>query len=300
MKISAPTLPSAFIWRRLHSLTGLWLTGFLIIHLFTNSQAALLIGDDGSGFIKTANDIRQLPFLPVIEIALLAVPFFIHTVWGIKYLFTGESNSIPTDGTKPALNEYYRNKAYTWQRVTSWILLVLITLHVIHMRFMEYPTQLKRGPEKIYMVRVNSDPGIHSVAERLGVTLYNAQQIETERKTLNSHQSHQQQEWINALTARPIDEKQLIAVSNNFGTAELLMVRETFKEPILMLLYTVLVLSACFHGFNGLWTFLITWGITLSPRSQNGMRKVAYGLMGIIAFLGLAAVWGTFWINLRQ
>lgn len=39
----APPLPSAFIWRRAHSLTGLWLVLFLIEHLLTNSQAALFL-----------------------------------------------------------------------------------------------------------------------------------------------------------------------------------------------------------------------------------------------------------------
>jgi succinate dehydrogenase / fumarate reductase cytochrome b subunit len=49
-----------------------------------------------------------------------------------------------------------------------------------------------------------------------------------------------------------------------------------------------------------LWTFLITWGITLSPLSQNGAKKIALFLMGGVAFLGLIAIWGTYWINLKQ
>jgi succinate dehydrogenase / fumarate reductase cytochrome b subunit len=45
---------------------------------------------------------------------------------------------------------------------------------------------------------------------------------------------------------------------------------------------------------------MISWGITLTERSQCIMRKIATGLMVIITFLGLAAIWGTYWINLRQ
>ena len=80
----------------------------------------------------------------------------------------------------------------------------------------------------------------------------------------------------------------------SFGIAELLMVRDTFKSPLMILLYTGLVLAACFHGFNGLWTFMISWGITLTARSQRLMRTLATGLMVLVTFLGLAAIWGTY------
>src|ERR1700719_477349 len=84
----APLIPQAFIWRRAHSLTGLWLVLFLIEHLIVNSQAALFVGDNGNGFVNAVNSIKDLPYLPVIEIFLLGVPFLIHGLWGIKYLLT--------------------------------------------------------------------------------------------------------------------------------------------------------------------------------------------------------------------
>lgn len=284
---TSSSLPRTFVWRRWHSLTGLWLVIFLIVHLLANSQAALLIGDDGAGFIKAANDIRNLPYLPAIEIGLLLIPFAIHIYWGVQYLWTGKANSYKSDGSTPSLPEYPRNHAYTWQRITSWILLVLIAAHVVQMRFMEAPTVTGMGKAKSYMVRVESDDGIHTLAERLDVSLYNAQQVP-------------QQQWASALSERPLAPNQLIAVTKDFGTAELLMVRETFKMPLMLLLYTVLVLSACFHAFNGLWTFCITWGVTLSVNSQKNMRRVSLALMFALGFLGLAAIWGSYWINLRQ
>lgn len=36
-----------------------------------------------------------------------------------------------------------------------------------------------------------------------------------------------------------------------------------------LIFYIVGVLSAIFHFANGLWAFLITWGITIGPRSQR-------------------------------
>lgn len=308
MDTQSSTLPKNFIFKRLQSLMGLWLVGFLIIHLLSNSQAALFLGENGSGFIHSANSIRELPYLQAIEIFLLAIPFAIHMYWGVQYLFTGQYNSTKSDGTTPALPEYPRNHAYTWQRITSWILLFLITFHVIQMRFLEEPATVQRDATKYYMVRVNADDGIRTLSKRLGVTLYDSSQIASESAVnlrdssdpLEMQTNKQTQEWIQGLNSRQLNDNQLMAVANNFGTAELLMVRETFKRPDMIVLYTVLVLSACFHAFNGLWTFCITWGITLSQDAQRRMRKLSIFLMFLIGFLGLAAVWGTYWINLRQ
>lgn len=310
------SLPRAFIWRRIHSLTGLWLTGYLMLHLFTNSQASLWIGDDASGFIHGVNSIRDLPYLKAIEILFLAIPFLIHGIWGVQYALTGKFNSYTSDGSLPSLPEYAHNQGYTWQRITSWLLLILITFHVIQMRFMEYPVSAQIGTQKSYMVRVNEDPGLYTLSERLGYTLYDSMQVEQTQQHLaqqtvpfseestealvQAQKERQQHEWATALASFSLQENQLVAVTKDFGTAELLMVRDTFKIPAMLVLYTVLVLSACFHGFNGLWTFLITWGATISPRSQRNAYRISLVLMFLITFLGLSAIWGTYWINLKQ
>ena len=78
------------------------------------------------------------------------------------------------------------------------------------------------------------------------------------------------------------------------------MVRETFKMPLMIAIYTILVLSACFHGYNGLWTFMISWGINLTKRSQRHMLRFCIFVMLLVAFFGLAAIFGTYWINLKQ
>jgi succinate dehydrogenase / fumarate reductase cytochrome b subunit len=313
----APPIPRAFIWRRAHSLTGVWLVLFLIEHLLTNSQAALFIGDDGSGFVSAVNFLKGLPYLPVIEIFLLGVPFLIHGIWGIRYLMTAKYNSFPTDGSSPALPQYSRNQAYTWQRITSWILLVGILAHVIHMRFLEYPTSAQMGPQHQYISRVEADDGLYTLAQRLGFELYDQKQIKemgeritsqppvevknnTPEELIAAQKQRQEQAWLAALEKWPLQENQLIAVSPSFGVAELLMVRDTFKNPTMILLYTGLVLATCFHAFNGLWTFMITWGVTLTSRSQQLMRMLATLLMVLVSFLGLAAIWGTYWFNLTH
>lgn len=312
----APPIPGAFIWRRAHSLTGLWLVLFLMEHLFTNSQAALFIGEDGKGFVNAVNFLKNLPYLPVIEMVLLGIPFLIHGIWGIRYLLTAQYNSFSTDGTTPALPQYKRNQAYTWQRITSWILLVGIVAHVIHMRFLEYPSSAQLNGQYFYMSRVEADPGLYPLSKRLGFEMYTQQKIE-ERKgkfsapaLSNHHESNpeeliiqeqiEEQKWIAAAEKWSLKERDVLVVSPSFGVAELLIVRDTFKSSTMILLYTGLVLAACFHAFNGLWTCMITWGITLTARSQMLMRSFAISLMILIAFLGLAAIWGTYWINLTS
>ncbi|MBP1968832.1 succinate dehydrogenase / fumarate reductase cytochrome b subunit [Virgibacillus natechei] len=47
--------------------------------------------------------------------------------------------------------------------------------------------------------------------------------------------------------------------------------------------YVVGVLSTTFHFANGLWSFLVTWGITQSPKSQKITTYVT-----LVVFLGLS------------
>ncbi len=281
-------IPAPFLWRRIHSLTGLFFTLYLFEHLLINSQAALWLGGDGSGFVEAVDAIHRLPFLPFIEIFLLGVPIALHTFLGVRYLLTAESNSSTTDGSKPSLPEYSRNKAYTWQRITSWILLLGLIFHVIHMRFVEYPASTNEGYEHLYMIRVQEDEKLKSLSNRLGVEI------------LHSNEITESSPWYSALQSRPLQAGEAIAVTPSFGTADLLVVRETFKMPLMIAIYTIFVLAACFHGFNGLWTFMISWGINLTQRSQKYMLGICYFLMLLVAFFGLAAIWGTYWINLKQ
>jgi succinate dehydrogenase / fumarate reductase cytochrome b subunit len=319
---------------------GLWLVLFLLEHLLTNSQAALWVGEDGSGFVKMVNSLHNLPYLQVIELGLLAVPFAIHMFWGIRYLMTSKANAYPTKEQNPHLN-YGRNKAYTWQRITSWILLVGIVLHVVKFRFIEYPTPVRLGSQVFYLINVTLDKGLYTLADRLQVTLYDEKRIAEEQKSLlenrcseervmqatqevkkqeydvwkgpfveyreqealllNAAQSYQQRlNWALALKRRKLSGAEVVAVAKDFGTATLLVVRNTFKSPIYVGLYTIFVLAACFHAFNGFWTFLITWGWVLKMAAQRFWICVALSMMAIVTFLGLAAVWGTYWFNLTS
>ena len=263
-------LPCPFIMRRIHSIMGLWLVIYLCEHLLVNSQVALFFEDDGYGFVDAVNKIHRLPYLRVVEAVVLGLPFLIHGIWGVFYALTGKLNAHKTDGSKPALPQYKRNRAYSWQRITSWLLLVGILAHVVHMRFIEYPDKIVRGNEHFYKVKVTEDRGLVSTAQKLKVTLEEGK------------------------------GNKMAALAPTPGAAFLLVVRETFKSPLMVVLYSLLVVASAYHAFNGLWTFMITWGVTLTRRSQKVMRSITNVLMGIVMFLGLMAAWGTFWITQFQ
>lgn len=276
-------IPTAFIWRRVHSLLGLWLVVFLIEHFVVNSQAALWIGDDGHGFVRLVNFLESLPYLQVMETVLIGIPLLVHGIWGIKRIFTSKANCTPSDGSSPSLPEYGRNHAYTWQRITSWILLFGIIAHVVQMRFLDYPTKVQLDSKQQYLVKVTVDEGLYSLSKRLGISLYSQSELQKEE----------------ALSPISIKENQVLAAADTPGQVMLLSVRDTFKSPILSVLYTIFVLAAAFHAFNGFWTFLITWGVILAMPAQKKMTKVSLAGILILSFLGLAAIWGSYWINLR-
>ncbi|MFP7493375.1 succinate dehydrogenase cytochrome b558 subunit [Terribacillus saccharophilus] len=53
-------------------------------------------------------------------------------------------------------------------------------------------------------------------------------------------------------------------------------------QPFFFWFYLVGVISTTFHFANGLWSFLVTWGITVTPRSQ---RIATYATL--LVFLGV-------------
>jgi succinate dehydrogenase / fumarate reductase cytochrome b subunit len=247
---------------------GFWLVIYITQHLLINSQLTFWLGDDGIGFIRCVNLLESLPYLQVIEMVLIGFPLLVHTVWGIHRALQAKTNSGPSNLTKPHL-PYARNRAFTWQRLSSWVLLVGILGHVVQMRFLDYPHEIHSDQDTVYQVTVTPDPGLHTIAKRLDVSL------------------------------QKLSDTQITAYAPSPGVAMLLTVRDTFKSPLMMALYSIFVLAAAFHAGNGLWTFCITWGLILSYRSQKALIPASVVFTALLAFLGLAAIWGSFLINLR-
>ncbi|MBF0492675.1 MAG: succinate dehydrogenase [Deltaproteobacteria bacterium] len=58
------------------------------------------------------------------------------------------------------------------------------------------------------------------------------------------------------------------------------------NEPYMALVYLIGTIALTYHLTNGIWTFLITWGATVSPRAQ----KVSGIVCGAL-FLAFSSVW---------
>ncbi|MCH9612224.1 MAG: hypothetical protein S4CHLAM102_07090 [Chlamydiia bacterium] len=289
-------LPAPFVWRRIQSLAGLWLVIFLIEHMITNSQAALFFADGSNGFVRAVNFLHNLPYLHVIEVVLLGLPIVVHAALGFSYLFS--SRPTVTGGAQKPKVSRGRNWAYTWQRATSWILLIGIILHVWYMRFATYPEKVRMKTGTYYFVRLNADKELKPLAERLGVELYDGRAIEGYAKGVGDN--WEKVEFLDrGLKSRSLEGDQVMAVGKNFGDLILLNVREAFKSWFKAVLYTIFVLAAAFHGFNGLWTFMITWGVVIRVSAQKKMVRVCVALMCLFGALGLMSIWGTYFFNLR-
>lgn len=66
----------------------------------------------------------------------------------------------------------------------------------------------------------------------------------------------------------------------------------TLSNPLVFSWYVVGVLASVFHFTNGLWTFCVTWGITVGERAQwwaRAIAQVAFGVMGATSIAILMA-----------
>lgn len=68
------------------------------------------------------------------------------------------------------------------------------------------------------------------------------------------------------------------------------MMVDILENPFYFVFYIVGVLSAVFHFANGLWSFLVTWGITITPQSQRISTYVMLGLFIVLSLIGIRAV----------
>jgi len=67
-------------------------------------------------------------------------------------------------------------------------------------------------------------------------------------------------------------------------------VADAFAIPWIAAAYIVGITGAAYHLCNGIYTFLITWGITAGPKSQRVSHIVTNALFVCIAAMGVAAV----------
>jgi len=127
--------------RRLHSLSGIFPIGlFLIPHLTTNSSIiwgdalnAKKYADLGAGgagvatFQHEVDFIHDLPALIFVEIFVLWLPIAYHAILGVYFARSGKTNT--------ERYSYQGNWRYTAQRVTGYIGVLFIFMHISSLRW---------------------------------------------------------------------------------------------------------------------------------------------------------------------
>ena len=68
------------------------------------------------------------------------------------------------------------------------------------------------------------------------------------------------------------------------------MMADILNNPAMFAFYLVGVVSTIFHFANGLWTFCISWGITVSPRSQRISTYVTLAIFLGLSYVGVSAL----------
>jgi succinate dehydrogenase / fumarate reductase cytochrome b subunit len=67
-------------------------------------------------------------------------------------------------------------------------------------------------------------------------------------------------------------------------------VQSAVANPWVYAFYIVGILSATLHLANGIWSFSIVWGITVSPAAQRRMALVSAAVFVVLSALGLLSI----------
>jgi succinate dehydrogenase cytochrome b subunit len=67
---------------------------------------------------------------------------------------------------------------------------------------------------------------------------------------------------------------------------------EALREPLTFTVYTLGILGTTYHLANGLWTFCITWGISVSRTSQRWLTVASLILFGVLFLVGMNCILG--------
>lgn len=65
---------------------------------------------------------------------------------------------------------------------------------------------------------------------------------------------------------------------------------QAFSNPLNKAWYMIGIVAAAYHLCNGLYTFLITWGITIGPKSQRVSNVLTNAAFVAVSALGIAAL----------
>ncbi len=115
---------NSFLWRRLHSLTGIVPVGlFLLEHFLSNAEAT----NGVLAYNAQVKFLTALPFRLGLEIFGIFIPLAFHALYGVYIWWRGENNVIDY----PWAGNWY----YTLQRYSGIVVFAYVTYHIWYMRF---------------------------------------------------------------------------------------------------------------------------------------------------------------------
>ncbi len=68
------------------------------------------------------------------------------------------------------------------------------------------------------------------------------------------------------------------------------MMASILSSPVMLVFYLIGVISTIFHFANGLWSFAVSWGITVTPRSQVISTYVTLAIFVALTIVGVRAI----------
>jgi len=81
-------------------------------------------------------------------------------------------------------------------------------------------------------------------------------------------------------------ETRLQVAFGNVEHGELgLTMHDIATNPVMFTIYVIGIVSAVFHFSNGMWSFLVSWGITVGPRAQRISTYIWMGVFVVMAVM---------------
>lgn len=83
-----------------------------------------------------------------------------------------------------------------------------------------------------------------------------------------------------------------VALGNTEITDLGYLMSDILSQPLYFVLYLIGVVAATFHFCNGMWSFLVSWGVTVGPRAQRVSSYIWSVAFVIIAGIAVWAMFG--------
>lgn len=127
MSATASQPESSYLFRKLHSLSGIIPVGaFLAEHFWSNSSA--LVSADR--YNQVSQELQTIPFRVLVEFAFIFLPILYHGGYGVYIWWKGQSNAWRYP--------WVSNWLFTLQRYTGLIAFVYIAWHVYTERWLTH------------------------------------------------------------------------------------------------------------------------------------------------------------------